>query len=284
MIQSDSSMAVSELSRLSGIPLSTIKFYIRKNLLPKPIKTKKTNGIYTLKHLDRLILIKKIQKEGQIPLSKIKEIIKMIDLGEEREKEIIDFTPLDKKSDIIDSAIPLFREKGYDAVTITDIVNASSIARATFYKHFINKKDLFFKCIHKILFIEAMNPEAETIENENDIMTVFNKHAEALTKTTPLWKDMINMLRAAAINNPDEFSEKLEEAMCLKMNLYKRRIKKGISRGVLRKVNPDVLAVIILGIQEYCSDYFPNHQSNNAKSKELLEDVKDIMLHGILKK
>jgi AcrR family transcriptional regulator len=284
MIQSNSSMAVSELSRLSGIPLSTIKFYIRKNLLPNPIKTGRTNGIYTLKHLDRLKLIKKIQKESKIPLNKIREIIKIIDLGEEREREIIDFTPLDKKSDIIDSAIPLFREKGYDAVTITDIVNASHIARATFYKHFINKKDLFFKCIHKILFIEAMNPEAETIYNENDIMTVFNKHAEALTKTTPLWKDMINMLRAAAINNPDEFSEKLEEAMYLKINLYKRRIKKGISRGVLRKVNPDVLAVIILGIQEYCSDYFPNHQSNNAKSKELLEDVKDIMLHGILKK
>ncbi len=154
--------------------------------------------------------------KSKIPLNKIREIIKIIDLGEEREREIIDFTPLDKKSDIIDSAIPLFREKGYDAVTITDIVNASRIARATFYKHFINKKDLFFKCIHKILFIEALNPEAETIYNENDIITLFNKHAEALTKTTPLWKDMINMLRAAAINNPDEFSEKLEEAMYLK--------------------------------------------------------------------
>ncbi len=283
MAQLKSSMAISELSKLSGIPLSTIKFYIREKMLPKPVKTSKTRARYSQKHLDRLTLIKKIQKEGKIPLNKIKEIIEMIDLGQERENGNNALGTVDKKSDIIDSAIPLFREKGYDAITISDIVDASHIGRATFYKYFDNKKDLFLECFQKILFLEATNPEKKGVDDEKDILALFDKYAEALTDVTPLWRDMINVLRAAAINDPAEFADKLEEAVQLKINLYTRKIKRAIKQGIMREINPDVLAVIILGIQEACSEYLPTQQVEESKRLQLLEDVKDIILHGVLK-
>ena len=79
-------MKISELSARSEVPVSTIKFYIRKELLPKPTKTAGTQGFYTAKHLDRLKLIQKIQKEGNVSLQKIREITGMIDASEEREK------------------------------------------------------------------------------------------------------------------------------------------------------------------------------------------------------
>ncbi len=284
MEQLKQSMAISELSTLSGIPLSTIKFYIRKKLLPKPIKTGKTRATYNTKHLDRLTLIKKIQKEGNIPLDKIREIINIIDLGEEREKEENSGTTLNKKADIINSAILLFREKGFDTVTITDIVDAARIGRATFYKYFSGKKDLFIECVQKISYNEVMNLDIKRPEDEKDILIVFNKHAEALTRATPLWKDMIKMLRVAAINDPDEFAGKLEETMYLKIDLYKRRIKKAIQQGILREVNHDVLAIMLLGIQEYCSEYLPDHTDDEIQRKKLLADATDIIQYGILKK
>ncbi len=277
-------MAISELSEHSGIPLSTIKFYLREKLLPKPVKTGKTRARYSSKHLDRLRLIKKIQKEGNISLSQIKEILKMIDLGEKQKDTDNTENVLNKKSNIIDSATPLFREKGYDAVTITDIVHAAHVGRATFYKYFSTKKDLFLECIQKIIFIEANNLQGQRVEDEKDILTVFNDHTEALTSINPLWKDMINMLRAAALNDPEEFAHKLDEVMRLKIDLYKRRINKAIKQGVLREIDEDVFAVITLAIQEYCSEYFPLEQNDKAGRRDILEKVLDILLHGILKK
>ena len=78
MDQTRKDMTVSELSSFSNIPLSTIKFYIRQNLVPGPNKIRGTKAYYNSTHLSRLRLIKKIQTEGNMPLSKIKEIINMI--------------------------------------------------------------------------------------------------------------------------------------------------------------------------------------------------------------
>lgn len=43
---------------------------------------------------------------------------------------------------IMDSAIKLFREKGYEAVSVNDICKAANIARSTFYLNFAGKKDI----------------------------------------------------------------------------------------------------------------------------------------------
>lgn len=51
---------------------------------------------------------------------------------------------------ILDCAIALFKEQGYDKVTIKQICEASDVAKSTFYYHYQTKEDLikdFFKHI-----------------------------------------------------------------------------------------------------------------------------------------
>lgn len=72
-------MSISELSDHSDIPVSTIKFYIRKDLLPGPVKTGRTRGYYTLRHLNRLKVIQKCKKDGNMALDRIREIVQVID-------------------------------------------------------------------------------------------------------------------------------------------------------------------------------------------------------------
>ena len=117
-------MTISELSSLSDIPLSTIKFYIRESLLPGPKKTRGTRAYYDEGHLHRLRLVKKIQTEGNLPLSKIKEIIGMIEDGERTRGRDRAEDGAAVKRDIVTSAIQVFREKGYEKATIADMVAA----------------------------------------------------------------------------------------------------------------------------------------------------------------
>lgn len=275
-------MKISELSARSEVPVSTIKFYIRKELLPKPTKTAGTQGFYTAKHLDRLKLIQKIQKEGNMSLEKIREITGMIDASEEREKRENKQGASDQGAEIVQAATALFREKGYEAVTIADIVDAARIGRSTFYKNFGNKKDLFIECIREIIHGEGI-PEVVPDIPETDGFRFFDRSAEAYFRESPVWRDMIKMLRAAAINDPAEFEKTLEEALQLKVEVFQKRIQTSVEQGFMREVNPELLAVMLLGIQDYCSEYISKGQFDEPPER-ILEGVKDILLYGIRKK
>ncbi len=47
--------------------------------------------------------------------------------------------------------IELISERGYDAITIQDIVDRANIGRTTFYLHYNNKDDLFMSCHEAIV-------------------------------------------------------------------------------------------------------------------------------------
>jgi AcrR family transcriptional regulator len=280
-------MTISELSAQSGIPVSTIKFYIRKNLLPGPIKTGQTRGYYTIRHLNRLALVQKMKKEERMPLEKIREIVQMID--HEIETEMAENTkPSIGRSEIVEVATPLFREKGYEAVTIRDVINTAGIGKSTFYKHFLNKKEVFLACVETILSRQTASLGISGVDDEKDILKVFDKYSELFYITSPLWRDVINMLRSAAIYNPEEFTPKLEEVIQLKIQRYKKRVRKGIQRGIFRHVNDELFAVMIMGIEEYCSEYtdflLKNDQEEEAQREKIHKEVKDILLYGVLKR
>ncbi|MEO8607572.1 MAG: TetR/AcrR family transcriptional regulator [Chloroflexota bacterium] len=49
------------------------------------------------------------------------------------------------------SLIDLIGERGYDAITIQDIVDRADLARTTFYVHYDSKDDLFISCHEAII-------------------------------------------------------------------------------------------------------------------------------------
>ncbi|MDO5067195.1 MAG: TetR/AcrR family transcriptional regulator [Propionibacteriaceae bacterium] len=44
---------------------------------------------------------------------------------------------------IVETAMRLFTERGYDAVTVADITEAADVAKGTFFTHFPSKRDIF---------------------------------------------------------------------------------------------------------------------------------------------
>lgn len=47
--------------------------------------------------------------------------------------------------------IELISERGYDAITIQDIVDRANVGRTTFYLHYLSKDDLFMNCHEAIV-------------------------------------------------------------------------------------------------------------------------------------
>ncbi len=279
MNKNDSNMTITELSRNSGVSVSTIKFYIRKELLPRLTIQKGTRRYYTIQHLERLNLINKFKNRGKA-IKEIKEIFNIIHDDEENDNTAKAGIGT---SAIIDAVMPLFRNKGYEGVTITDITNAANIGCSTFYRLFESKRELFVECIQKIIADEARQIDEMKTDQEVFDKETFHKEADIFFEQYLLWRDMIKTLRAVSISKPAEFSEKFKEVIQLKVDLFEKRITQAIKKGYIRKVDKTLLAVMILGVLELCSDYFsdPEYSENYIKDV-LLEEAKNIFLFGIL--
>jgi len=72
-------MRVSELSDRSGVPVSTIKFYIREGLLRRGESTGANQARYDASHVDRLALIKALREVCGLGLDVIRRILQALD-------------------------------------------------------------------------------------------------------------------------------------------------------------------------------------------------------------
>jgi DNA-binding transcriptional MerR regulator len=72
-------MLMAELSRSSGVPVATIKYYLREGLLPPGTATSATRAEYGEAHLRRLRLIRALLEIGEVPLAAIGKILAVVD-------------------------------------------------------------------------------------------------------------------------------------------------------------------------------------------------------------
>ncbi|MEQ4721060.1 helix-turn-helix domain-containing protein [Nonomuraea sp. B19D2] len=57
-----------------------------------------------------------------------------------------------------EALVALILEKGYDAVTVTDIIDRADVGRSTFYSHFVDKQDVLFSNLDELGFLHLAPP------------------------------------------------------------------------------------------------------------------------------
>jgi len=72
---------ISELERITGVPQSTIRYYVKEGLLPQPTKVNKSMAYYDESCVERIALVRELQEKRYYPLSVIKNIISRMDNG-----------------------------------------------------------------------------------------------------------------------------------------------------------------------------------------------------------
>lgn len=75
-------MRVSELVAASGVPLATVKYYLREGLLMPGVSTSATRSRYNEHHLERLALIKALASAG-LPIDRIRAVLTLIESPED---------------------------------------------------------------------------------------------------------------------------------------------------------------------------------------------------------
>ncbi|WP_214106335.1 MerR family transcriptional regulator [Acrocarpospora catenulata] len=72
-------MRISQLSAESGVPIPTIKYYLREGILPPGEQTSATRAEYGQAHLRRLRLIRALLEVGRLSVAAIGKILEAVD-------------------------------------------------------------------------------------------------------------------------------------------------------------------------------------------------------------
>ena len=68
-------MRISTLSTESGLPVATLKFYLREGLLPAGELTAPNQAEYDEAHLQRIRLIRVLSEVGRLPIASIRDVV-----------------------------------------------------------------------------------------------------------------------------------------------------------------------------------------------------------------
>jgi DNA-binding transcriptional MerR regulator len=83
-------LRISELAERSGVPVATIRHYLREGLLPEPVKTSRNMAYYPPEFIERIRLIKQLQEERFMPLKVIRDLLEREDAEPERLRAMIE--------------------------------------------------------------------------------------------------------------------------------------------------------------------------------------------------
>ncbi len=108
-------LKMQELSQATGVSGGTIRYYVRKGILPKPVKVHKNMAYYDESYIERIRMIKQLQEKRYLPLNIIKMVLEANDISSlkaEQKRILKDIErPLFKSSLSDNHTVPLNKDE-----------------------------------------------------------------------------------------------------------------------------------------------------------------------------
>ena len=275
-------MKISQLCKKSGVKRSTIHYYLNMGLLDPPKKVGLSLFIYDDTHLTQLRKIRQLREQENLPLPQIKAIIQQ---GEEVPAplplEITDRQLTDqKKEQILNVATELFSQKGYDKTTVSDIADALSMGRSTFYLYFKDKRELFIECIERLTLVIVPLESWNDIRNEKDPLRRAYVRVLAFQKAFPGFRGILNLLRHALAGEDPVLAQKAKETFKSLIQPLVKDLHRGVDMGTFREMDIELTNYFALALCEMLG--FRLMMDDRYTLDEGLEQLMDFLSHGIL--
>jgi len=185
----------------------------------------------------------------------------------------------DRKTEIINAAAKLFKEKGYSAITMRDIAQAMDIKAASLYNHIKSKQEIL-----ALIIIEIAEEFTNTI---SQIVISDESNIQKLEKVIQLHIDITlrNSDALACLNNDWMHLASAELNYFIKMredyeDSFRSIILNGIANGEIKNLNTEVIIFSILSTLRTLYLWYGKKKSLNPTV--LKSNMKQVLLTGIV--
>jgi AcrR family transcriptional regulator len=144
---------------------------------------------------------------------------------------------------VLDTAAELFAERGIDATSVDAIATASSVSKATIYKHWADKDALCLEVLSHVHRLEEGPPELDSGDLKADIKAFLTYEPP---QRAEIKKRLMPHLIAYSVRN-QEFGRAWKARVTERARAgLKRLLRRGIERGIFPALLDEELGVALL--------------------------------------
>lgn len=186
---------------------------------------------------------------------------------------------IDRKTEIINCAAKLFKEKGYSAVTMRDIAQALDIKAASLYNHIKSKQEILVLIIIEIAeeftlkMNSIVNSEISTIQKLEKVIQlhieITIRNPEALACLNNDWMHLTDNELIYFIKMREDYEEN-----------FRNIIKSGIAANEIKNLNQEVIIFSMLSTLRTLYLWYGKKKGFTETS--LKNNLKEVLLNGIV--
>ncbi len=170
----------------------------------------------------------------------------MIQKGTRRERE-----KAMHRGEILEAAKRVFAEKGFAAATIDEIAQEAEFSKGALYFYFDSKEDLFLSIIRQItdeLEGKIREVVGESTDVQDKIESLVNSHLSFFERDKEFFQIIASEHPRLEAETEGRLKGELRERILKYLNVIEEVMKEGVSKGMLKDINPSTLATALIGI------------------------------------
>ena len=188
--------------------------------------------------------------------------------------------PQRRRIEICRTAAQIFRDRGYDATSVSDIARALGITKAGLYHYFESKEALLFEITSYGLDRvrdEVILPARAVRDPEARLRQMVTRHARIATQGRGAIAQIVDEVRAL----PPPARKRVEERMRAYVDLVRETLVELRSAGRLRDVDPTVATFSVIGTILWLPRWF--RQNGRLSQEQVANQIADVVLGGVLR-
>jgi AcrR family transcriptional regulator len=189
--------------------------------------------------------------------------------------------PASRRADMCRAAAQLFRERGFDATSVSDVARALGLTKAGLYHHFESKEALLYEIMTfglERVRDEVVVPIRAIRDPEERLRQLIVRHARIATRGRGAVTHLNDEIRAL----PPGPRKQIEEKMRLYFDLIRNTLLELRAAGRLRDVNPTVATFALLGMILWLPRWF--RQDGALTQEQVAVEIAKLALGGLIKR
>ena len=186
-----------------------------------------------------------------------------------------------RRVEICRTAAQIFRDRGYDATSVSDIARALGLTKAGLYHYFESKEALLFEIMTyglERVRDEVVLPARAIRDPEERLRQIVLRHARIATNGRGAVAHLGDEIRAL----PPAARKQIEERMRYYLDLIRSTLVELRGEGRLREVDPTVAAFSILGMVLWLPRWF--RQDGRLSQERVANELANLAIGGLVQR
>ena len=191
---------------------------------------------------------------------------------------------LQRKAQILDAALAVIVQKGYENSRMDDIVASSKMSKGAIYWYYKSKKEIYLSLVNHWVhnYSAVLNHIVDTDRSASDqLRSLFQYFIVQYEKDPVVFKALLEFWSMAG--RDPEFNDKLQIVYSEFVNLISTIIQQGMDNGEFKNLDVDITAMSIMVNIEGIM-WFTLFKLKNTSAREYIQTISDFILSGLFKK